>query len=687
MKKMLQNAAAIGVFIISLPSWAWAADSQQPLVLDSITVTAQKVQADKQDVPASISVLDSKALEDFGLNRVDSLSGLIPNIGFSKPDNVTTQVVFRGIGGMPNMNKTWNINIDGVAVPYVAIDTELDVERIEILRGAQGSLYGRNTYAGAINIITKDPGTKPNGKITTAYERFNTFTVSGEAGAPINDVAAYRLAFGYNRSDGYIANDFLDKKDTNSLEQFTGRGKLVLTPEGLGKLTVSMYADKYNSGFDGYSSRDASLSLHTTNNRPGYNNGYLLSPTVTWEKDFGSFSLTSITNYSRSNYSYLHDWDWGSSDLQYSTYDEDFNTVSQELRFAGGEGTKLQWLAGVFGLSEKIDTKTDVIFGDDAPMWGFSPGDHAQQNSTVNSYVASAFAQLIYKPVPQIELTGAARLDYEKKALDWKNKSNITWFETGKVDSSKDWVAVSPSASIAWLFADEQRIYASVARGFKAGDFNNVMVETALVKRAVDPEYTTTYEVGYKARFLDKRLELNAALFYIDWDDMQVDVEDKNGVFNPYQKMNAGKAHSSGMEVEARALLMPGWEAFVNVGYMFEYEFDEFKKDADTDYAGNQLPYTNAYTIGFGSVYRAECGLFIGVDGSYNGRKYLLEDNSYKQPGYLLLNAKVGYESEDWDIYLYGRNLLDKRYATAAFSGAKRVGEPLVVGVQAAYRF
>ncbi len=687
MKKILKNAASIGVFVISLPSWAWADEPRQLLVLDPVVVTAQKIQADKQDVPSSISVLDSKTLEDFDLNRLDSLSGLIANIGFAKPDNVSTQVVFRGIGGMPNMNKTWNINVDGVAVPYVAIDTELDVERIEILRGGQGSLYGRNTYAGAINIITKDPGAELNGKVRVAYERFNTLNASGEAGAPINDMASYRLAFGYYRSDGYIKNDFLDEEDTNSTEQFTWRGKLVFTPEVLGKLTLSLYADKYNSGFDGYSAIDVPLSWDTTNNRPGYNNGFLVSPTITWEKDFGSFALTSITNYSRSSYSYLHDWDWGSADLQYSTYDEDFNTVSQELRLSGGDGTRLQWLAGVFGLGEKIDTSTDVVFGNDAAMWGFSPKDHARQDSTIHSYIASAFAQLIYSPLPQIELTGAARLDYEKKTMDWKNKSNIAWFETDSLDLSEDWVAVSPSISIAWLFADEQRVYASVARGFKAGDFNNVMVETAVVKKAVDPEYTTTYEIGYKARLFDKRLELNSALFYIDWDDMQVDVEDKSGVFNPYQKMNAGKAHSSGMEVEARALLLRGWEAFVNVGYMFEYEFDEFKKDATTDYAGNYLPYTNAYTIGFGSVYRAACGFFIGVDGSFNGRKYMLEDNSYKQPGYLLLNAKVGYEAEDWDMSVYGRNLLDKRYATSAFSGAKRVGEPLVVGMQAAYRF
>ncbi|WP_291438393.1 TonB-dependent receptor, partial [Desulfovibrio sp.] len=447
-----------------------------------------------------------------------------------------------------------------------------------------------------------------------------------------------------------------------------------------------MYADKYEGAFESYGPPDGSLSLETQSNRRGHNDGYLLAPTLTWEKDFGPVTLTSITNYSRSNYNYLQDWDFTSVDAMYSTYDEDFNTLSQELRLNGGPDS-FRWMVGLFGLTERIDTKTDIIFGDDAGMMWMNPGDHAQQNSTIYSNIASAFAQIIWRALPMIEITGAARFDYERKSLDWENKTNIMGVPTGSLNMSKDWTAVSPSLSIAWLFTERQRVYASIARGFKSGDFNNVMVEKSLVEHAVDPEYTTTYELGYKGKLLDNRLELSAALFYVDWDNMQVDIESPSGMFSNYQKMNAGRAHSSGFEVEARALLMPGWEVFASVGYMFDYKFDEFKQDANKDLSGQNLPYTNAYTLGAGSVFRMDSGFFMSVDGSLNGRKYLLEDNSLRQPAYALVNAKIGYEKDNWDVFLYGRNLLDQRYATTAFGRSKRAGEPLMVGVQCGLSF
>ena len=662
------------------------ASEEEPIQLDSVVVSAQKFRTDKQDVPSNISVVDSKTMQDSGVDNLEGLSALAPNIGISKIDTYSTQVVFRGIGGMANMNKVWNINMDGVAIPYVGLDTFLDVDRVEFLRGSQGALYGRNTHAGAVNIVTKDPGSSANGNVTLNYESFNTLKARAAAGSPINDVASYRMAVAYKRSDGYFHNEYYDKNDTNRNEQFTARGKVLLQADDKSKLTLGMYADKYESAFDSYGPANGDVTLNTENNRRGHNDGYLLSPTLTWEKDFGAVNVTSISNYSRSNYNYLQDWDFSRFDIMYSTYDEDFNTLSQELRFNGGS-EEFKWMFGLFGLWERIDTKTNILFGDDAAASGMSPGDHAQQNSTVNSYIGSSFGQIVYRIFPSIELTGAVRFDYERKTLDWKNKTNLDYVPTGKLDMSKDWLALSPSASIAWLFAEKQRVYGSVARGFKSGDFNNVMVEVPLVEHAVDPEYTTTYEVGYKGRLLENRLELNAALFYIDWDNMQVDIESTEGMFNPYQKMNAGRAHSSGMELEARALIMPGWEVFASLGYMFQYEFDEFRKDATTDLSGKKLPFTNAYTVGFGTVFRMESGFYAGVDSSISGRKYLVEDNSLKQNAYMLLNAKIGYEKDNWDVYLYGRNLLDERYATTAFSGAKRAGEPLVVGVQCGYTF
>lgn len=679
-------ALVLALFAVLVPSGRAVAE-QQPLMLDEVVVTSQKVEAGKQEVPANVSVFDGQAVEDHGVTSLEELAGMSSNVGVSKVDSLTTQLVFRGVGGMSNMNKIWNVNVDGVAVPYVGAGSMLDVERVEILRGSQGALYGRNNHAGGVNIYTRDPGLTTEGYVITSYESFNTWDVKAAAGGSATDTAGYRLAVGYSHSDGFIRNDFLDRDDTNDFERYMARGKVVFTDEDMGRLTLGLWTDRYDGGFDGYGPIGKSVSTHTRNNEPGYNDGYLFSPSVTWEKRLDGVDVTSITNFSRSNYGFLHDWDFSGLDLQDAEYDELFTTVSQELRFSGGKKDGVRWLLGLYGLVERLDTSTLVSFGNDAAAWGMIPGSYAGQESTIDTQIASVFGQLIYRVLPMVELTGAARVDYEHKRLDWSNASDLGFLPVESVERSNSWIAVSPSVSAAWLFTEDQRVYGSVARGFKAGDYNNVMVEPTLVRDHVDPEYTTTYEVGYKGRHLNDRLEVNAALFYIEWEDMQVDIVKQDSVLNNFQKLNAGEAHSSGVELETRMLLSRGWEAFVSAGYMFEYEFDEFRRDAATNLKGNKLPNTNGYNIGFGSIYRWPSGYFASVDGSYNGKKYLDEVNETAQSEYLLLNARVGYEAEDWDVYLYGRNLLDERYATTSFSGAFKAGEPLVVGLQASLRF
>lgn len=685
--KLFLATALVYTGLVFAPLHVQAAESKSSAVyLEPVVVTAQKAEADKQDVPASISVFSAQQIEDTGSAKIADLARFVPNLSFSRVDAHATQFSFRGIGGVANMNKIWNTLIDGVAVPYVALDSLLDVEQIDFLPGSQGALYGRNTHAGAINITTKDPGSELNGTTSVEFERFNTARFKGAVGGPVNDVASYRLALGYNRSDGYIKNDFLDKKDTDDREQFTARGKIVFDNGDKNKLTFSMYADKYNAGYDSFGPVGKDASLHVENNTPGFNRGYLLSPTLTWEKEFNSFKLTSITNFSRSNYAFRQDWDFGPMDITDCEYDETYKTFSQELRLNGGEGTDLQWLFGLYGLRERIDSSTKIAFRSDAGAWMMMPGMFSRQNSTIDTTVGSAFGQIIYKLTPQLELTGAARIDYENKELDWRNADNSGFVQVGSVKKEKSWLSVSPSASVAWLFDDNKRIYASVAKGFKAGDFNYVMTEISLVQQTVDPEETLTYELGYKGRHFDNRLELNAALFHVTWDDMQVDVPTSSPYGN-YEKLNAGKAHSTGFEVSARAILLEGWEAFVSGGYMFEYEFDEFKRSSTENFKGNKLPYTNNYNVSLGTTYRHGSGFFVGADASLQGKKYLAEDNSDKQGEYLLVNAKVGYEGENWDVYIYGRNLLDERYAVSAFNGARMAGAPLTVGMQAGIRF
>ena len=690
LKKIIPLLALMTVFALALPCLAAEEeDAANPYELDAVTVTSQKVEADKQDVPGVVTVFDAQKLDDLNIERLDELILATPNINFQKQDAHTTQLIFRGVGGLPNMNKVWNINVDGVAVPYVAIDTFLDVERIEVLRGAQSSLYGRNTHAGAVNIITKAPTSEPTLDVNVDYGRFNTLNANTAFGDAISDSSAYRMALGYKRSDGYIKNTTLDRDDTEYSEQFTGRGKIEMNPSNKAKLTLSLYADGYTAGFDGYAPEGAGATLKVQNNIPGYNTGYLISPTVTYEEEIDGKQFTSITNFSRSTYGYLQDWDFSSADTQSAEYTENFNTFTQEFRLNGGQETDLEWLVGVFGLLESFETTTDIRFGANAGAFGLTPGDFTSSKSTVDSRAAAVFGKVVYLLNPSIELTGSLRVDYSEKTLDWENDTNITAvvITEGTIDRTDSWLQPSPSVSAAYIMNENERIYLTLSRGFKAGDYNNVMTEIALAEDPVDPEYANTVEIGYKSRHFDNTLEFNAAAFYVDWKDLQVDVDNGSSSLGNRQKLNASEATTAGVEMDFKARVAKGWDVFGAGGYMIKYEFDDFQFSSTVDYDGNKLPSVNDYTATLGSVYRSEDGLFLSGDFSLRGRQFFEEANTNKQEAYAVVNAKVGYEQEMWDAYIYGRNLTDTRYASIAFNGAYRADPPLSIGAQAHIRF
>lgn len=655
----------------------------EEFTLGATTVTAHKVEKDKQELPVSISAFNSTALETLAKDNLKSVITLTPNINFNNMDSHTVQFTYRGIGGTANMNKVFNVNLDDVFVPYVATDTLLDVERIELLRGGQGALYGRNTHTGLINVITREPEfVETNSELGIHYEKFDSYRVQSAIGGMASDRLAYRIAFGYRKTDGFYENTYLDKDDTNDSEQLTGRVKLKYRTSDAGDITLGIYADKFDSAFDSYGPMGKEVSHKTQNDETGENDGDIISPTLKWEHKTGSdMNITSVTNYSRSTYDFVHDWDFSPMDMSVGEYDETFNVVSQELRFSREENENLQWLFGLFGRYEDLDTESIMRNG---TATGPYSGTYEKQNSTIKTSNLAAFAQTVYKPFPKIELTGAVRLDYENKEIDWKNDSTMGT-PMVKHNDKESWFAVSPSVSAAWLVSDENRIYATIARGFKAGDFNNTMpVPLVATSDPVDPEYTITYELGSKNSFYNKRLELNAALFYIDWTDMQVDLQIPGSGF--YEKLNAAEAHSSGVEFEARFLPASGWTVMAGLGYMFEYEFDKFN-NREKDLSGNKLPYTNDYSASIGTTYHSASGFFIGADAAYRGDYYLIEDNSSKQDGYTMVNANIGYGEDNWEVSLYGRNILDKEYATSNFNGALMAGEPLTVGAMAKLKF
>jgi iron complex outermembrane receptor protein len=676
------------VTISGLPAGAEESDTE-PYQLDEVVVTAEKTKEDKQDIPASITVIEGHKMEDLGISHLDDLTNVVPNVHFDKIDSHLTQINFRGIGGMANMNKVWNINLDGVTVPYVGVDSMLDVERVEFLRGSQGALYGRNTYAGVVNVVTRGPSDVFSLDTSLFLESFNTQKGTLAFGGPIGTAGGYRFAFGYGRSDGYMENDYLDKDDGGRHDQLAGRGKLQFSPSPDSRWTLSMTADRYDARFDVYTLLSRGATTKTVNNEPGKNKGHLLSPTLTWEKGFGSYTLTSITNYSASNYLTRLDQDFTQMDLMLFNYDEDFHTWTQEFRLENKEawGGRLRWLTGLFLMDERIDMVTDITFGSDASAMGMTPGLYMGSKSSIDSQGGALFGRVTYQPIKKVEMSAGLRADVEKRKMDWRGLSGIrgsSAFPDARGTLDNTWTALLPSASLSYIFSDTQRIYGSVSRGYHVGDYAANQVQWDVAGKEVDPEYTMTYEVGYKGLLANKRFELNGAVFYIDWSDMQVSVVDQTTSTAYYQ--NAAEAHSYGFELESRWRATENLHFFGTFGWL-KGEFDRYDNHTSgRDLAGNRIPNANKYSLSVGTVYRSNSGLFGSMSVAFMGPKYMDELNQYRQTSYTLLNAKIGYERPKWAAYLYGRNLLDEKYLVHRFGDAGRAGEPLVVGFQASLR-
>ena len=645
--------------------------------LKPIIVTAHKTESDKQEVPASVAVYEGMVLEDIGINTLEDVANITPNVSFYRLDNRTTYLIYRGIGGLTNMNLVPNLNVDGVTLPYVATNMELDVARVEVLRGSQGSLYGRNTHAGIVNLITRDPGPNFEGYLNGRYESFNTKAFDMAFGGLVGGENGYRLALAYQSTDDYFENTFLDTDDGNNQEQFTARGKFLLSTSNAGTWIFGLMVDYFDGGFDNHA---IGGGTKTTNNEPGYNDGSLFSPTLTWEKEFASSKLTSITNYSKSNFGFLQDWDFTPADVFSAEADLNYDVVTQEFRLEATRNGGMKWLLGAFLLGEHLDTETTVRIGEDGSLISMPANSFMGQTSTVKTFGSAFFGKVIYPLSRDIELTGSLRIDYEQKELDWKGSSSFGPDVSKKFDA--DWMAVSPSASAAWMLSDNQRIYATLSRGYKAGDYNNVQVDPAVVTEAVDPEYTLTYEAGYKGGLFDKRLELNLAFFYIDWTDMQVDTEVIVEGAPVYLKQNAAEAHTMGMEMEVRARPYKDLDIFFGAAYMFEYEFDDFPNSTIGDLSGKKLPNANEYTVNAGAIFRHTSGFFLSSDIAFNGPKYFDEANMMEQESYAVINAKVGYEVDSWSLYIYGRNLLDETYAVTRFDAALMAGQPQVFGLK-----
>jgi len=646
--------------------------------LETMTVTAQKQEENVQEVPVSITVFGEQDIEDKKIESVRELADFVPNLMiFDTGGPMLNQPTMRGISA-PFMafSTSTGLYVDGVPILSSAGFEEgiLDIERIEVLRGPQGALYGKNTQTGVINIISRQPDNEFRGRVSAEGGEDKKGQFSLNLSGPIQkDRLFLGIAGQYYQKDGFIENtitgDTVDDK-----KYWFGRAHLRWTP--VDDLDVSLIAShlKHDSGEPHMNMGESGAAMFglpapqdrkVTSNLEGWNESNIDSQALKITYDISdSLTLTSVTARRIFEDYADADFDFSSATLMHCYKDIEYSKISQELRL-DSSAERLKWLVGLYYDKDHRDAYYKVV-SDIPPMAGFTSRD-------IDGDAYAAFAHLSYNLTQRLSLIGGLRYEQQKQEFE-DNISNV------KMDDS--WSEFSPKIGLEYSFTPAIMTYVSASKGYRSGGFNFAATDPQYYR--YDAETLWSYETGVKSAFLDNRLILNGSIYYMDITDMQVE---QNVSPMASYVTNAAEATGKGIELEMTAKMFDGLDLMAGFGYS-DVEFDEFR-DVLGDYKGNENPFAPEYTFNIGAQYRHPCGFYARGDLIGYGKMYFDKANEYSRDAYEIVNAKVGYEAEDFDIYLYAKNLFDKVYDSDGYwDGMYTIySAPREIGLQVVYRF
>lgn len=660
--------------------------------LAPMTVTAQKREENVQDVPLSVSVFSDIPIEDAGIKDMSELVRFTPNV-FMKVSSAENDLIIRGISAFDtSIYSPAGFYVDGVNYPiHYMYNPELyDIERVEVLRGPQGTLYGRNTESGVVNIITKQPDDEFRAKLLSEYGSYKSWRFGADLSGPVaKDQLFLGLAMQYDLSNGYITNLYSNNNKSAKKDHKNGRATLRWTPTDIWELAfIADFLDtddKQNS----YRYRTGPFATPSCEIRHNVTDEYSRQQgngqTLRIQYAGDVFDVISITGLQHYSHKYDTDMDcaddlgpwynWGDAPMKY-----DIEHMSEELRVSSPEGGKpLEWLTGVY------------VFGEKTDIWSNRPAWHMENNTDIHNDGGALFGQGTYTFFERLHLTAGLRFDHQNLEGTMKGTGMA-----GPIDQNRDlnyneWM---PKFSVAYDFSDAFMSYATVSKGYMVGGYNYGYMPSSEDAFCYGPEYTWNYEAGIKTSWLNNRLLANLAFFYIDIQDKQV-VEWSMDMETTIK--NAAKAHSQGIELEVQARPLPGLNLVAGFGYV-RSKFDEWnalQQDGTLyDFDGKSLPYSPDYTYNLSADYRHPTGFFARADLLGTGGFYGDVRNNLEQTAYEIVNLRFGYETDHWRVEVWGTNLSDEEYVTAMYDNSSmglgdlvEDGEPRMVGITASYRF
>lgn len=718
-------------------------DNDESDNLEVIQVSAQKRQQSIQDVPISMSAFDSAAIEKIGATDFVGLTAAIPSINVQTGSGAFPVTYIRGIGTNDTSigaDPSVGVYVDGVYASRLggALTDFLDVERVEVLKGPQGTLFGRNSIGGAISIITKKPTNHFEGRLGLDISSFGTILASGVVNIPISeDLLALRVYGSINTSDGWQENTLSEVKG-GKRDRFNGGFKVLWQPTDDIDVNfsntwsdiddISTYVDNIVFQLPSPISDLTQVTDDTTvvnGNLDAFGNSANdLDPTapvftrdlvehwvdVEWTiSDTLSFnSLSTYRDYETFSQREYDGTEYMIAENAGAT--ETNTTLSQEFRLSS-ETDKLFWVLGTSYLEEEAFLDFFLrAFDVGIPLAGtpFNGGEAFTERSTtsVDTESFAIFGDANYKLNDDMSITFGARYSKDDKTSRYLNGFHpdgidifgglglvypaIAQFvdENGVSDPSAalatdSWTDFSPRVVFDYK-RDNVLYYASVTKGYKSGAFNsfptpdqaNGLVVSPEARQPVDPESVINYEFGIKANLLDQALTLNASYYYMDYSELQV--------FQVNQTVttlvNAGEAVSSGLEFDGRYVLNNEF-AFIFNGTFMDTEYKEFVRSG-VDFSGTDLLNSPEFSGSLILDYETQTSLgYVNAFITFTYKGDHLLANDFEQDGYSLVNANVSITTEDeaWEFAVFARNLTDKAVFTQTSDNVQSFGARGVV--------
>lgn len=673
--------------------------------LDEVVVTAQKREETAQQVPFSISTLSGKQVQDYRVWNLKDITAIVPNLYSASPGDNRNVTGLRGIA-TTSYDPAIATYIDGVN--QFGLDTYIpqlfDVERIEVLRGPQGTLYGRNAMGGVINVITKQPTNQFNGFAEANVGNYGQQRYSLGIRTPLVKDKLYFGAAGlYNRLGGFYDNVFNNTK-LDKQHSFLGNYYLkYLASESFGlTLNVKHYANRNNGPFALSSSPDDALAFpfQLSQNATTTMVDNIFNASLTANYTGRGFNFTSSSAYQK-NYRYYTtpiDGDFSPLDAVsiINNYGNKFNKVevaTQEFRFSSpASASNWRWTTGLYGFYRYSPTKSGTHFGADAAAVGSPLTDFTSINSNIErAYGAAVYGQVVYLINPQWDITAGARYDYEHK----KNRVMGEFQPDGAdpiitqndTSATANFNAFTPKFSIGYHPTESNNLYATYSRGFRAGGISQLGSDPSSPPLFnYKPEYSNNYEVGSKNLLFNNRVRFNVSLFYISINNAQVPTLILPDAITLTR--NAGKLRSKGAEAELAATVLKGLDISYNFGYTHARYTDLQvpSNGAVVNLNGNRQVYTPEVTsmlaLQYGYSLGSSTKLIARGEWRYLGDQYFDLANQVKQEGYSTFNARLGVSTKKFDVFVWGSNLGDKNYIDYAYDfGAAHLGNPRTYGI------